>query len=214
MAQIGTDRVEPRDERGRARGRAFKVAATLLVLALFGAAVTISTWSAFSSTTENASSSFAAGTVTLTDNDSGTAMLSLTGAKPGNTDTSCIKVSYTGSLPATVRLYGTTTGTGLDQYLDLTVTRGTTTSAFDSCSGFTADATDYLGSGAGVVYSGTLQAFPDGYTAGIVDPTTATPESWTNPEDHAYKFVVTVQDNNSAQGLNATQAFTWEARNS
>ena len=47
--------------------------------------------------------------------------------RPGNTDTGCIKVSYAGSLASEVRLYGTTSGTGLDAYLDLTVTRGTYT---------------------------------------------------------------------------------------
>ena len=140
-------------------------------------------------------------------------MLSLSGAKPGDSDTSCIVVSYSGTLPASVRLYGTTSGTGLDQYLDLTATRGTKSSAFDGCSDFTADATNYIGQGAGVIYSGTLQGWADNYAAGLVDPTPGSPETWTNPESHAYKFVVTVQDNNSAQGLNATQTFTWEARN-
>lgn len=71
-----------------------------------------------------------------------------------------------------------------------------------------------MGAGAGVVYSGTLQSFPDDYTSGLVDPTPGSPESWTNGETHTYKFVVSVQDNNSAQGKNATQTFTWEARNS
>ena len=38
-------------------------------------------------------------------------------------------------------------------------------------------------------------------------------ESWTTGEVHAYRFAVTVQDTNSAQGKNANQVFTWEARN-
>jgi hypothetical protein len=38
--------------------------------------------------------------------------------------TSCITVSCTGSLAPVVRLYGAATGTGLDVYLDLKVTRG------------------------------------------------------------------------------------------
>lgn len=191
-----------------------KVGLTMLVLGLVGTVAGIGTWSAFSATTGNAGNSFSAGTVTLGDDDAGTAMLSLATAKPGDSDTSCIVVTYTGSLAATVRLYGTTTGTGLDQYLDLTVTRGTKSTAFDGCTDFTADATNYIGAGAGVVYNGTLQGFPDSYVAGQVDPTSGSPESWTNPESHAYRFVVTVQDVSAAQGLNATQTFTWEARNS
>ena len=193
-----------------------KVALTLLVFVMIGVTLRVGTWSAFSATTDNAGNTFSAGTVTLTDNDAGGALLSLSNAKPGNTDTGCITVSYTGSLPSTVRLYGTTGGTGLDQYLDLKITRGSFASApaFDSCTGFTADATDYIGAGTGVIYNGTLQGYADDYTTGLVDPTAGTPESWTNPESHVYQIQVTVQDNNLAQGLNATQTFTWEARNS
>ena len=198
----------------RAR-RGWKAALSLLVVGLLGIALA-GTWSAFSATTDNEGNTFSAGTVTLSDNDAGSAIFTLSGAAPGNSDTGCITVSYTGSLPSTVRLYGTTAGTGLDQYLDLKITRGTfsTAPAFDSCTGFTADATNYIGAGAGVIYNGTLQGFADNYTAGLVDPTAGTPESWTNPESHVYQIQVTVQDNDAAQGKNATQTFTWEARNS
>ena len=69
-----------------------------------------------------------------------------------------------------MRLYGTTTGTGLDQYLDLKVTRGTYTPsepAFDSCTNFQPDGTEYIaGKGNGVIYDGTLQGFPDDYAGG------------------------------------------------
>ena len=198
------------------RHTGIKVGLTFLVLALVGITMRVGTWSAFSATTDNAGNTFSAGTVTLADNDAGTAMLSLSNAKPGNTDTGCITVTYTGSLPSTVRLYGTTTGTGLDQYLDLKITRGSFSSppAFDSCTGFTADATNYIGAGAGVIYNGTLQGYADNYTAGLVDPTAGTPESWTNPESHVYQIQVTLQNNDLAQGKNASQTFTWEARNS
>lgn len=172
------------------------------------------TGAAFSATTATPGGSFQAGTVTLGDDDSGTAMLGLTDAVAGNSDTSCITVTSSGSLPSTVRLYGSTGGTGLDQYLTLTITRGTTTSAFDSCAGFTADATDHTGAGAGVIYSGSLRDFPDSWTAGLSDPTAPSPESWTAGESHAYRFVVTMGSDAAARGLTATQTFTWEARNS
>jgi hypothetical protein len=190
-----------------------KLTLTALTLAVAGGAFA-ATLSAFTSITSNPGNGFTAGTVTLADNDSDTAMLALSGAKPGDSDTSCIRVSYTGSLASSVRLYGTTTGTGLDSYLTLTVTRGTASSGFDNCTGFTADVTNYLGSGAGVIYTGTLQAFADDYAGGVVDPKAATPESWTTSETHDYKFVITVVDSDSAQGKTATQTFTWEARNS
>jgi predicted ribosomally synthesized peptide with SipW-like signal peptide len=205
------------DTQAREGRTGLKLVVTLLLMVVLGLAAGLGTWSAFSSTTANEGNSFAAGTVVLSDNDTGSSMLALTSAKPGDSDVSCINVSYTGTLASTVRLYGTTTGTGLDQYLDVTVTRGTAAAGFDDCTGFTPDATDYDGAGPngnGVVYSGTLQGFADSYAAGLVDPTSGSPESWTNGEAHVYKVSVSVQDNNAAQGLNATQTFTWEARNS
>ena len=191
-----------------------KLALSALLLGLL-ALLVIATLAAFSSVTSNPGNTFAAGTVVLADNDSNTAMFNLSNAKPGDTDTACINVVYSGTLPANVRIFGTTAGTGLDQYLTLTVTRGIqTTPAFDSCTGFTPDTTNYIGAGAGVIYNGNLQGFADDYAAGIVDPVAGSPEAWTNPENHLYRFVVTLQDNNLAQGKNATQTFTWEARNS
>jgi hypothetical protein len=189
---------------------------TLVVVMLIATLAGVQTRAAFSATTVSAGDSFASGTVALADNDSGTAVLSLSAAVPGNSDSGCITVTYTGSLASAVRLYGTTTGTGLDTYLDLKVTRGGFSGAppaFDSCTTFTSDATDYIGSGSGVVYDGTLQAFPDDYAAGRVDPLAAGPETWTTNEAHVYKLQITLQANPSAQGKAATQTFTWEARN-
>jgi hypothetical protein len=193
-----------------------KLLASVAVLATAAALLAVlSTFSAFSGTTANSGNSAAAGTVTLTDNDSGAAMFSMSSLKPGDTDTRCLQVTYTGSLPSLVRLYGTTAGTGLDAYLDLTITRGTISSgSFSDCTNFSADATNYLGQGAGVVYNGTLAAFADDWTAGVADPRTASvPEAWTTGEVHAYKLQLTQQDNNAAQGKAMTQTFTWEARN-
>lgn len=168
----------------------------------------------FSSAATNDANTFAAGTVTLGDDDGGAAMLALTNAKPDDADTSCIRVAYSGSLASSVRLYGTTTGTGLDAYLTLTVTRGIgPVSTFGDCAQFSPDATDYLGAGNGVIYSGTLQAFPDDYAAGLVDPLAASPETWTAGEVHVYKFVATLANDDAAQGKNATQTLIWEARN-
>jgi predicted ribosomally synthesized peptide with SipW-like signal peptide len=188
----------------------------VVAIALVAALARAGTWAAYSADTMSTGNSFASGTVALTDNDSDTSKLSLTAAKPGDADSGCIVVTYTGTLDSAVRLYGTTTGSGLDAYLDLTVTRGTfpgTPPAFDSCTNFAADATDYLGSGRGVIYSGTLQGFPDDYAAGRVDPLAAGPETWTNGESHVYKLEVTLQNNLAARSLNAVQTFTWEARN-
>jgi predicted ribosomally synthesized peptide with SipW-like signal peptide len=173
------------------------------------------TWAAFTATSTNSGNQIQSGTVKLDDNDNGSAVLALSAAEPGASDSGCIEVTFNGSLASGVKLYGTTSGTGLDQYLELKVTRGTyspTNPGFDSCTNFQPDATDYIGSGAGVVYDGTLQGYPDNYAGGVVDPPSGGAESWTNGESHVYKLEVSLRHNLAAQGLNATQQFTWEAR--
>lgn len=187
-----------------------------LAITAVAAAAGSYTWAAFVATSTNSGDTITSGTVTLSDNDADGALLSLSAALPGATDTGCIRVRYTGSLSSTVRLYGTTGGSGLDQYLDVTVTRGVyspSEPAFDSCTNFQSDATNYIGAGAGVIYSGTLQGFPDNYAGGLVDPTAGSPEAWTATEDHVYRIQVTLQNVQAAEGLTATQTFTWEARN-
>jgi hypothetical protein len=174
------------------------------------------TFAAFTATNANGGDRIEAGSVKLSDNGDGSSMLSLSSAVPGDTTSACTKVTYDGSLPATVRLHGTTTGSGLDPYLDLKVTRGVynpSTPAFKSCTYFQADGTNYIGAGNGVIYNGTLQGFPDDYASGLVDPLSGSPESWTTGEVHVYKLDVTLQNNFSAQNKDATQTFRWEARN-
>jgi hypothetical protein len=195
------------------RWRRFAVAAAL---ALAVSAAGGATYAAYTATTTNGGNSIEAGSVKLSDNGDGTSLMSMAAGVPGNTSTACIRVTYEGSLPATVRLHGTTTGSGLDPYLDLKVTRGVyspTEPAFKSCTNFQPDGTNYIGAGNGVIYNGTLQAYADDYASGLVDPLAGSPESWATGEVHVYKLDVTLQNNFSAQNKDATQAFRWEARN-
>ncbi len=193
--------------------RARKLLLSLIVLGLAGLLAGVGTYSAFSQSTTNGGDSFAAGTVSISDNDAATAMLSLSGAKPGDSTTGCIRVTYSGSLDAGVRLYGSVSG-ALAPYLTLTVTRGTDAApSFPSCAGFSADGTDYIGAGAGVVYDGLLSGYPASYAAGIVDPHAGSPETWTTAEVHSYRFRATLANDPSAQGQSGTASFTWEARN-
>jgi len=190
-----------------------KVLLSLLVVAIVAVATGTGTYAAFSGTTANPGNAFAAGTVTIADNDAGGSLLSLSNARPGDSSTGCIKITYSGPLNANVHLYGSSTGS-LPSYLTLTVTRGTDSSpSFASCGSFSADSTNYIGSGPGVIYSGTLSAFPSTYGGGIVDPTSGSPATWSTSDAHSYKFVVSLQNNASAQGLSSTASFTWEARN-
>jgi len=195
------------------RSHRFLVAAAI---ALLVPAAGSATYAAFRATNSNGNDLVEAGSVKLSDNGDGSSMLSLSTAVPGDTTSACIKVTYDGSLPATVRLHGTTTGSGLDPYLDLKVTRGVyspSTPAFKSCTNFQADGTNYIGAGNGVIYNGTLQGYPDDYASGLVDPLSGSPESWTTGEVHVYKLDVTLQSNFAAQTKDATQTFRWEAKN-
>lgn len=191
-----------------------KITMSLLLLTMLGNLGALTTSAAFSSATANKGNSFVAGTVVLTDNDAGESILSMANLKPGDESAGCIQVNYSGSLPATVRLYGTTGGSGLDQFLDVKVTRGSFTgpSTAGSCTNFSADAADYLGEGAGVIYSGTLRGFADTHDAGIVDPHSGAAATWTKGESHVYRFEVRQVNDNAAQGLDASQVFRWEAR--
>lgn len=187
------------------RHRTTHVAIALLSLVFVSFLVVQTSRSAFSDTTANQSNQWTAGTVTLIDDDTGAAMFSVANMAPTASQTECITVTYQGSLDANVVIYGAlTAGDGLDDYLDLTIERGSGGS-FGDCTGF---------SSTEVVYSGTLDGFTTAHTnfgngAGTWAPTGGAPD-----DDMTYRFVVTLQDDNAAQGLTTTASFTWEAQNS
>jgi predicted ribosomally synthesized peptide with SipW-like signal peptide len=167
------------------------------------------THAALTASTSNAGNSFSAGTVSLTDNDSGTAMFTVANWTPGTPETRCLQVTYTGTLDATVlRLHGTTTG-ALAPYVRLTVTRGTATAPTSgSCTGFQADTTDHRNLGAGVLFDGKLDTYPSSFDAGIPDPVAP----WVPNRTVSYRFTAVLDAVNAAQGLGCTATFAWEAR--
>ena len=176
----------------------------VVVLGLLGSAVLIwsSTQAAFSGTTGNGSNSWAAGSVSLSDDDSNSALFSVSGLKPGSTGSKCIEVTYTGNIASSVKLYTTATSyTGtLGTYLDFTVQLGTGGTNAD-CTGFSSEAT---------LHSTTLAAFASGYTDFSNGVGTWTPSS--NGQKKTYKFTYTLQDNDSAEGASAGIGFTWESQ--
>ncbi len=192
-----------------------KLTATIAVLAGCALLVSAVTWSNLNATATNPSNSFTAGTVQIASNSGSSGVLSLTNAKPAAVSTGCIEVTYTGTLPATVKLYGTGGGTGLNQYLNLVVTRGTFsgTPTAGSCTGFTADATNYIAQGAGVIYSGTLSGWPASAASALVDPTAGSPATWTTNNSHGYQLQATLESNAAGQGLTGSETFTFEADN-
>jgi hypothetical protein len=189
-----------------------KVLLTVLAMSSLGGLSALGVFGAFSSTTSSASNQFASGTVTLGDNDLGASLFSLTNAKPGESVSKCIKVTYTGSLDADVRFFTTSTIGALGPYVELTITPGSQTSpSFPSCTGFVADS-------GGALYSGTLAAFgstKNSYANGVVDyPGTAT--KWQTNDSVVYQVTATLQSSapDSAQGqTTGSDTLTWEAHN-
>lgn len=197
--------------RGHARRprSAAKLGLTLLVVGVLGTVVGFATFAAFSSTTVNTGNLFTAGTVLLGDNGTGSAMYNVTNQKPGVDTVKCIKVTYTGTLDANVRLYTTTTSPpASSQYINLKIEKGTSdTSTFPNCGTYTSEST---------IFDSTVQSFintKNSYANGIaVLPGAAT--KWVNNDSLVFRFTVSVQDNPDAEGATSgTHQFTWEAQN-
>jgi len=190
-----------------------KVLLTALCVGALGSLAAMGVFGAFSATTTNAGNTITAGTVTIADNDAGAAMYSIANAKPGESVSKCIKVTYTGSVDADVHIYTTSTIGSLGQYVDLTITPGTqATSTFPSCTGFTPDS-------GGALYTGTLQNFgtaKGSYANGVVDNPGASATKWVANDAVVYQVTATLQSSapDVAQGLTTgAHTFTWEARN-
>jgi predicted ribosomally synthesized peptide with SipW-like signal peptide len=190
-----------------------KLLLTVLLVGIVGSVAGSATFSAFSSTTSNSGNSFAAGTVLLSDNDAGSALYSVTNAKPNDSSATCIKVTYTGTLPADVRLYTTSTVNTLASYVNLTIEKGTVSGspAFPGCGTFTSQST---------LYSGTLASFAtnkNSYANGVsVYPASQT--QWNQNDSVWFRVTVQLVDDNNANGgasplSTGSHAFTWEARN-
>src|SRR5687767_7964268 len=99
----------------RARGPWSRVLLSLLTIGTMAGLATGATLAGFSDTALSSNNQFQSGTVDIDDNDNGVAILELTNAGPGGWDQGCITVTSRGTLASSVRLYGATTGTGLDQ---------------------------------------------------------------------------------------------------
>jgi hypothetical protein len=189
-----------------------KVLLSTLVVGVLCGLTTLGVFGVFSATTQNAGNEISTGTVSISDNDAGSALYNVTGAKPGDTVSRCIRTTYTGSLPANVHLYSTSTPGALAQYVDLTITKGTQAGgAFPSCVGFNADA-------GGVVYNGTLQGFEQSRTdfATGLDTNPGVQTTWLSGNNVVYKVDATLQLStpDTSQGASSgVHTFVWEARN-
>lgn len=190
-----------------------KLLTSALVAGILGSVVALGVFGLFSATTQNSGNEISSGTVALSDNDAGSAQLNITGAKPGDSWTRCIKVTYNGSLPADVHSY-VQGGTGpLSPYLHLILSQGTESNAvFPSCIGFVPDATN----GTGVTYNGPALGAPAGSyeTGSNVVPFGQV--AWETGNSLVFKSVVTLDPAapDLAQGnTSGVYSIVWEARN-
>jgi hypothetical protein len=180
------------------------IAVALAGVAASGVIVWSASYAAFSAATSTASNSFSGGAVSMSDDDSGSAMFNASGLTPASSAiVECIAVTYGGSVTAPVKLYGAAPGgTGLGTYLNLTVEMGTVgTSA--SCGAFSAASTPFP--------TATLASFAAAYTNygnGLSTGWSPTGAAQTR----VFRFTVSLINNSSANGLSCTMPFTWEAQ--
>jgi hypothetical protein len=188
-----------------------KVLLSTMVVGVLCGLTTLGVFGVFSATTQNAGNEISTGTVAISDNDAGSALYNVTGAKPGDTVSTCIKVTYTGSLPADVHLYTTSAPGALAQYVDVVITKGTQlNSAFPDCTGFTADGA--------AMFTGTLQSFEQTRSSFAVGIDSAAPGHavWAPGDSVVYKIDATLQlaTPDASQGSSSgSHTFIWEARN-
>jgi len=187
-----------------------KLLLSTLVVGAMGSLAALGVFGLFSATTQNSGNEISSGTVVLGDNDAGSSLFNITGAKPGDSWTRCIKVTYNGSLPAQVHLYMQNTTGPLAKYLNLVMTQGTEANpTFPSCTGFTPDAT-------GVIFEGPVYSPESGsWELGLpVSPVGGS--NWQTGSSLVFRFAMTLDpttpdtQQNSALG-NTT--IVWEARN-
>jgi hypothetical protein len=121
-----------------------KVFLSVAIVTLVAGLGIFTTYAAFSATTDNTGNRLQAGSVDLNDTDGGTGKLSLISGGTGNqSQQKCIRITYSGSLAATIKLYRSAIAAAANGRYRLHVERGTKTTAPDStmaCGDFSATA--------------------------------------------------------------------------
>lgn len=117
--------------------------ATPVAILSAAALVWQASYAAFSGSTRSSGNSWSTGTVALTDDDAGAARFQAANLTPGSTDTKCIKVTATATVPGSVKGYALNpvpSPQGLEDHILVTIRYGSGGS-FASCTGFTAGGT-------------------------------------------------------------------------
>ncbi|NHC12350.1 hypothetical protein [Motilibacter deserti] len=167
-------------------GRRTAVGRTLLALALAGAPLAAATGPAYA---EEA--------VPRLSTDATGPLFALSGLAPGWEHAACLQVRYAG-LPAASALgvFATAGGSGLADYLDVRVERGTG-GGYGDCTGFAGHQ----------VFAGTLAELAAAHgSAAAALPDDAAVEG---SGSAAYRIALTLRDDDGAQGRTAEAAFSW-----
>ena len=181
-------------------GFAVRVACVIAGMLLSGVVVWDSSGAAFSSQTGNPASNWAAGSVSIGDDDGGAAMFSASGLQPGDSGSKCIAVTYTGSAAASVRVYAQALTGTLGAYLNVTLEQGVN-GTFASCPPFAAEVT------APTVTMSSLAAARTNFGTGFGTwaPTGAT-------QTKVYRVSWSLAADNAAASRSAGLTLRWEAQ--
>lgn len=197
-----------RDETGEEPRRRTILLALVVGVLLSSVTVLTASRAVFSDSTSNEGNFVDVGDVVLTDNDSGSALIEMSNVAPGDSETTCIQVTYEGSIadPSGVVIYsgGFVDSATLASDINLVVEEGTGATTFDDCTGFSL---------VGQIYGGTLANFDTVHTdyasgAGTWDPAST-------PESQSYRITVELDSNatSASQGQSVTDlVFTWEVQ--
>lgn len=192
------------------RSRRRKVLLTLGVVGIVAGLSVFGVFAAFTATTANTGNQITSGTVKVDQHSGATTLYSVTNQKPGDATSACVRVNYTGSLAAAVKLYVSSGITNGSDY-NLKVERGsglTGPAADMNCSGFTASSVAYENAALGS-FATTYADGYDGKAAGA---------AWSNGDSVDYKFTITQNDDTTANAHTTAESsgshtFTWEAHN-
>jgi hypothetical protein len=194
-------------------GRKLKVFLTVAVLALMAGVAVFTTSAAFTATSSNPGNLIEAGTVSIGDSDAGTGKLyNALAQKPGagnGPTAACIRVTYSGSLASSVKLYRSAVTNGAQFHL--TVERGgnslTAPGSDMNCTGFSASST---------AFDGTLDTLGTDFSSGT--PGKAAGAAWSSGQSVDYRFTIYPVDDSTPNAHTSavdtsSHSFTWEAQN-
>jgi len=196
-------------------GRKLKVFLTVAVLALMAGVAVFTTSAAFTATSSNPGNLIEAGTVSIGDSDAGTGKLyNALAQKPGAGNgpaAACIRVTYSGSLASSVKLYRSAVTNG-DKFR-LTIERGGTSlsapAADMNCTNFSATST---------AFDNTLDQLGTSYASGTSVDGKAGGAAWTSGQSVDYRFAIYPVDDSTPNAHTTAvdtgaHSFTWEAQN-